>query len=207
MKIINDAERLQRSLQELKLDARFDVSRLHPRLCFYEKGELLSGPAITQRDLLFLVTGVAQIYGIGIDGRKIPVNLVRQGSMIGDIEFCNARNSNLFVEAMKDTLCVGFPIREDRGTLENDLRFLRYMLSELSKKVYLTSFSETPAVSVEEKLLQYMREECERGTLRGVEHAAMRLQCSRRQLQRVLSELCETGEIERIGKGVYRLAR
>ena len=207
MKIVKDEHLLEKCVQDLNLESRFEISRVYPRLCLYEKGELLSGPTISQRYLLFIVSGAVQIYGIGYDGRKIPVNLARKGSIIGDVEFCNARNSNVFSEVMKETLCVGIPIQEARRTLENDIRFLHYLLSELSKKVYLTSISEVAAVSVEEKLLLYMKEECEKQTMRGVEHATMRLQCSRRQLQRVLSDLCERGEIEKTGKGAYRLAK
>lgn len=206
MKVIKDEALLRRCLQELNLPEHFDVDRLHPRLCRYEKGELLSGPNISQRYLLFMVSGVAQIYGLGLDGRRIPVNLAKKGSIIGDVEFCSGRNSQIFSEVLKEALFVGFPIALDRPALTNDIRFLRYLLEELSRKVYLTSVSETTAVSVEEKLLVYLREECEDHTLRGIEHATMRLQCSRRQLQRVLSDLCGQGEIEKIGKGVYRLA-
>lgn len=206
MRIVKDEHLLRKCLQELALEERFEVSRLYPRLCLYEKGELLTGPTISQRYLLFMVSGAVQIYGIGYDGRKIPVNLARRGSVIGDIEFCNARNSNLFSEVVKETLCVGVPMQEARRVLENDIRFLHYLLSELSKKVYLTSVSEVSAISVEEKLLLYMKEECENHVLRGVEHATMRLQCSRRQLQRVLSGLCADGTVEKVGKGVYRLA-
>lgn len=207
MKLIKDEKLLHKHIQELNLESRFEISRLYPGLCLYEKGELLTAPTISQRYLLFIVSGAVQIYGIGYDGRKIPVNLAKKGSVIGDIEFCSARNSNLFSEAVQETLCIGISMQEARRVLKDDIRFLHYLLSELSKKVYLTNVSEVSAISVEEKLLLYMKEECEKQTMRGVEHTTMRLQCSRRQLQRVLSELCERGEIEKIGKGVYRLAK
>ncbi len=205
MNIIRDEALLAQCLQELNLKEWFDLDRLHPRLCRYEKGELLTGPNITQRYLLFLVSGVVKIYGIGLDGRQIPVNLVKRGSLIGDVEFCSGKNSQLFSEVEKEVLCVGFPVYEDRQVLENDIQFLHYLLKEISSKVYLTSTSDTMAVSVEERLLVYLEEECENQTLTGIEHACMRLQCSRRQLQRVLSELCRQGEIEKIGRGTYRL--
>ena len=41
--------------------------------------------------------------------------------------------------------------------------------------------------------------------LRGVEKAAFQLHCSPRQLQRVLNELTDCGETEKIGKGAYKL--
>ena len=40
--------------------------------------------------------------------------------------------------------------------------------------------------------------------LNGIEAAVLQLRCSRRQLQRVLKKLCETGQVEKTGKGRYR---
>ena len=205
MKTIHDDELLQKYIRELELEKKFDLALTKPFLCSFEKGELLSGPYIRQRYLLFLVAGIAQIYGIGIDGRKIPVNLARKGTVIGDVEFCSEKNSPLFSEVIKDLLCVGISITGNREYLRNNVRFLQFLLESVSSKVYLTRVADAPAVSVEEKLLHYMREECENHILEGVEHATLRLTCSRRQLQRVLSELCEQGMIRKIGKGKYRL--
>lgn len=205
MQIVQDEELLQKALLDLDMQSKFNVDCLKPILCSYKKGELLTGPHIRQQYLLFLVSGIVQIYGIGIDGRKIPVNLVKRGSIIGDVEFCNARNSNLFSEAVKDILCVGISVSEYREVLESDIRFLRFLLSTISSKVYLTSVSESPEISVEEKLLHYMKEECPETVMKGIEHATLRLRCSRRQLQRVLKDLCERGMIEKVGKGSYRL--
>lgn len=203
MRVIYDEQLLQKSLTELDLQSKFQMDRIRPVLCVYEKGELLTGPHIEQKYLLFLVSGIVQIYGVGADGRKIPVNLVKKGTIIGDVEFCNARNSNLFSEVVRDVLCIGIYIPEYREILENDICFLRFLLSSVSSKVYLTSASDSPEISVEEKLLSYIKNECPGNILNGVEHAALRLQCSRRQLQRVLRDLCEQGRLVRLGKGKY----
>ena len=205
MVFVRDEQLLEKICRDLEIDTIIDREKIQPVLLSFGKGELLSGPHIRQQYILFLTSGIVQIYGIGLDGRKIPVNLAGKGSIIGDVEFCNSRNSNLFSEVVKEVLSLGIPIREYRRILENDARFLRFLLSSVSAKVYLTSVSESPAVSVEEKLLHYMREECDDHILEGIEHAAVRMQCSRRQLQRVLRGLCENGEIEKTGKGRYRL--
>ena len=205
MRIIHNEQLLQKSLVELDLRSKFLTDKIRPVLCIYEKGELLTGPHIEQKYLLFLVSGMVQIYGVGADGRKIPVNLVKKGTVIGDVEFCNARNSNLFSEVIKDALCIGIYIPEYREILENDIGFLRFLLSSVSSKVYLTSTSDSPEISVEEKLFSYIRNECQDQILNGIEHAALRLQCSRRQLQRVIKSLCEQGKLIRLGKGRYKM--
>lgn len=205
MKIIHDKNLLNKSIRELNLESRFDIGRLRPFLCSYKKGELLSGPHIHQKYLLFIVSGFVQIYGTGSDGRMIPVNMAEKGSLIGDVEFCNARSSNLFSEVVREVLCIGISIADNREILENDNRFLRFLLTTVSAKVYLTGVQEVPAVSVEEKLIRYLQEECGENGLQEIEHVTMRLQCSRRQLQRVLKNLCEQGKIVKTGKGRYRL--
>lgn len=205
MKVIYDEQLLQKAMLELDLYSKFQIQKIKPVLCMYEKGELLTGPHIVQKYLLFLVSGLVQIYGVGADGRKIPVNLVKKGTVIGDVEFCNARNSNLFSEAVREVLCIGIYIPQYREILENDICFLRFLLSSVSSKVYLTSTSDSPEISVEEKLISYMKNECSENILDGVEHAALKLQCSRRQLQRVLKNLCEQGQIIRMGKGKYKI--
>lgn len=205
MKMLNNPALLSNITEEMDLQSKFDLEKVRLGLCSFEKGELLSGPHIHQKYILILVSGIVQIYGIGFDGRKIPVNLVKKGSVIGDVEFCTKRNSNLFAEVKKEVVCVCISIEEYRGVLENDNCFLRWILSCISQKVYLTRVSEGTVISVEEKLLAYMREECEDCTMKGVEHAALRLRCSRRQLQRVLQNLCNEGMIEKTGRGTYCL--
>lgn len=205
MKILNDPVFLAKVTKEMDLESKFDLEKIKPGLYKFEKGELLSGPHIHQGYILILVSGIVQIYGVGLDGRKIPVNLINRGSVIGDVEFCTKRNSNLFAEVKREVVCICIPIEENRKVLENDIRFLRWILSSISQKVYLTRVSEGTVISVEEKLLAYMREECEDGTLKGVEHAALRLRCSRRQLQRVLQNLCDKCVIKKTGRGIYQL--
>ena len=205
MKPIKDPVLLADIVREMEIESKLDLEKVKMGLCKAQKGELLSGPHIRQKYIYILATGIVEIYGIGFDGRKIPVNLINRGSVIGDVEFCSKRNSNLFAEVKKEAICVYIPIEECREVLENDIRFLRWILSSISQKVYLTRVSEGTVISVEEKLLAYMREECEDCTLKGVEHAALRLRCSRRQLQRVLQKLSDERVIKKTGRGIYQL--
>lgn len=205
MKLIKDPVLLSNIIEEMDLQSKMDLDIVRLELRKAEKGELLSGPHVRQKYIFILATGIVQIYGVGFDGRRIPVNLVNRGSVIGDVEFCSQRNSNLFSEVKKEAICVCVSIEEYREVLENDIRFLRWILASISQKVYLTRVSEGTVISVEEKLLAYLREECENFTLQGVEQATLRLRCSRRQLQRILQKLCDEGLIEKTGRGVYRL--
>ena len=205
MQIISSSPVLDTYIADLKLSDIMDLSKIRPVLCICGKGELLTGPERRQRYLFFVVSGKVQVYGVDAGGRKIPVNIVGKGALIGDVEFCRSGHSALISEAATETKCVGIHVSRYRQTLEEDIRFLRFLLKSISDKVYLTETLDSPVISVEEKLIHYLREECENRILSGVEHAALRLRCSRRQLQRVLSELCDEGLVVKIGKGKYRL--
>lgn len=57
----------------------------------------------------------------------------------------------------------------------------------------------------EEKLLEYLKWQPEH-TLHHLEPACVQMHCSRRQLQRVLKELCGSGKVVKVGRGEYALA-
>jgi Mn-dependent DtxR family transcriptional regulator len=59
--------------------------------------------------------------------------------------------------------------------------------------------------SLEERLLFYMEKRCEGQILQGVEKAASSIQCSKRQLLRILKRLTEEGIVVKTGKGRYQL--
>ena len=205
MKTISSSPALAKYIKEFDMGNIIDLSAVHPVLCIYSRGELLSGPHIRQQYISFVASGKVQIYGIDQEGRKIPVNLVSKGALIGDVEFCREDSSSLISEAATDVTCVGIPTARNRKILEEDNRFLRFLLRSMASKVYLTGVEDEPVISVEKKLLHYLRTECPDHCLNGVEHASLRLRCSRRQLQRVLGELCDEGVIEKVKKGSYRL--
>lgn len=56
----------------------------------------------------------------------------------------------------------------------------------------------------EEKLLEYLKWQPEH-KLHHLEPACVQMHCSRRQLQRVLKELCESGKVVKVGRGEYAL--
>jgi len=205
MQTISNSPVLDTYIADLRLHDIMNLSHIRPVLCAFHKGELLTGPERRQQYLFFVVSGKVQVYGVDAGGRKIPVNIVGKGALIGDVEFCRSGRSALISEAVTDLKCVGISVSRYRKTLEEDVRFLHFLLKSISDKVYLTETLDGPVVSVEEKLIHYLSEECEDGVLSGVEHGALRLRCSRRQLQRVLSSLCEEGRIVKAGKGKYRL--
>ena len=68
----------------------------------------------------------------------------------------------------------------------------------------LTVFDAAPA-SLKQRVLAYMGYRCRGNELRGLGQAAFHLNCSSRQLQRILSRYESEGIVMKIGKGAYRL--
>lgn len=58
-------------------------------------------------------------------------------------------------------------------------------------------------MSLEEKLIAYMKYQCDDHILRRIEKTSENLHCSRRQLQRVLHELVEKDILTKLSKGLY----
>ena len=68
-------------------------------------------------------------------------------------------------------------------------------------------YSQLHPESLQERLTAILENECSNQSFKGVEEMANRLRCSRRQLQRVLKDLCLSQVLEKTGKGEYRLRR
>ena len=89
--------------------------------------------------------------------------------------------------------------------LHCDLRFLHLLLKSYGDKLALFTSIDVPASTTEERVLLYMKNISPAHELNGLEAAIHQIHCSRRQLQRVLKKLCSTGQIEKTGRGRYRL--
>ena len=206
MREIRDPETIQQWIETSRIQENFDTPDLPFRLYEYESGEMLVSPFKEFRELLFVVKGRVDIYGIKDNGNIIPIN-ARKGRMIlGDMEFCRKSRAQYHAEAKDQVVCLALPLESCRSELERDVRFLHTLLDSVSEKMELSSLLESSADTIEERVLFYMRNMCPDGELRGVDETTLKLRCSRRQLQRVLRKLCEEGKVKKIGKGCYRLA-
>lgn len=206
MKTIRDPKTVEGYKEKLKIREIFSDTSLPFYVTQYESGELLSAPREVlghPQELLLLIRGTCKVYGLNEDARYIPINLMEQGMLIGDMEYISGGNS-LFSEAVTPVTCLALSIEENRQALDKDARFLKYLASGLARKVYLGQAGEDAGMKVEERLLSYMKNECPDSTLKGVEIAAVKVRCSRRQLQRALKKLQEENIIEKCGKGQYR---
>ena len=191
MRRIRDKKQVEYWLQKGHIRENFDTENLPFSVCRFEKGEYLTRQGGRLAELLFLIEGEVQIYGIREDGSVTPVNRHEAPALLGDAEFVMGGASSLFTEARTTVIC--------------DVKFLHLLLRSYAGKFHTMATLEASAKTIEERVLLYMRHVCPNGEIGGIETALLQLRCSRRQLQRVLKKLCEENTVEKVGKGKYRL--
>ena len=204
MREIKDRAQIDAWVEAEHIRDTFDTRDLSFGARRFAKGEIIASPDAPLRELLFLVEGAVQIYGIRADGSFSPINFMTAPGMLGDVEYCNGI-SPFFVEARTETVCVSLDVAKYRACLDQDIRFLHRLLRSFADKLEHFSMEETISSSVEERVLFYLRSVSPEHELRGIEESLLRLRCGRRQLQRVLGKLLAEGRIRKIGRGRYRL--
>lgn len=205
MKQLQDDALLAHYLQLHNLKDHFETHDLNFRLYEYEKGEIINCMRDSMSFLQFIVSGSFQIYAIRKDGSHYPICVQDEFTVLGDMEFAGEQSLEFFVEATTNIHCLTLCLKEHGEALKADTIFLRFLLHSLAHKMAMFSQSTASFSSLEEHLLYYLEQQCPTHQFKGVEAVSTHLRCSRRQLQRLLKDLCEKGLIEKVGKGEYRL--
>ena len=206
MRPVKNQSQIQRWVEESGVGEYFDTPHLVFQAYRYEKGEYITSPDVSMDKLLFFLRGSIQIYGIRDDGSISPIGLAQSPAILGDVEFGNGGKSPFYAQAKTDALCLALSTKEYHQQLHRDLRFLHRLLRSYGEKLESFSAQTTVAVTVEQRVLQYLEESSPPAEIDGIEAATLQLRCSRRQQQRVLKKICLQGKIEKMGKGRYRLA-
>ena len=109
-------------------------------------------------------------------------------------------------EVIKTAYCIELPLEPLRGILWHDLRFMQYLVDRMSESIYLaTMMMEVMTANLETRLIHYLKHSCKNKTMSGMEMTAKYLQCSRRQLYRVVTKLIKEERIVKTGRGTYTL--
>lgn len=205
MKLIYDKVLISTILEREQINSHFASNNLNFHLLAYSKGELLTSPQKPLQNLLFVVSGSIRVYGIRQDGSILVLNIAAPRNVLGEVEFCRSGATSFFIEALTDVLCAALPIEENRAVLEQDPVFLRYLLQQIVDDREFNNKYNMNAQTLEEKVIIFLRDIQPDHTLYGVNSAVDKFRCSRRQLQRVLSKLCDEGTLKLLQKGRYVL--
>ena len=173
---------------------------------WYKKGELVTSP-LNHTDLFqIIVEGTIHIYYIRGDGSVYSLANGQQGYLLGDMALFQRESESVYAQANDDLTCLALPISENREMLLNNYLFLQLLCRSLTQKIETITKLDAAPATLKQRLLTYMQYKCENGRLAGVEKAAFHLNCSSRQLQRLLNQYEAEGIVKKVGKGVYQMA-
>ena len=206
MQEIPNREELEFYLGKNHIRELFDTRNLPFRLYRYEVGEMMNILRPTRESLKFVVEGSFDLYAIRADGARHLVRHCEGFTVLGDLEFCGKDAGMRYQEVTRTVYTIELPLEALRPTLQQDVRFLNFLLDTVSTKLAGTSMDLVGFPDLRERLLYHIRYECPDQAITNVGQTAFRLNYSLRQTQRVLQELTKEGLLKRIGKGHYALA-
>lgn len=205
MEKIYDKAVIERCLKRSRLSGQFDITGFRFTVFRYQKEEFLSRPQQPLTHFQFLVTGSVALYYLEENGSRKNVAVIDTSGLLGDMEFVLGNTPLFYAEALTPTTVLALPMEEYRPRLEKDCAFLLYLLRQAARIKILSARNSVVMPRLEERLLYHLKNDCPRQTLIGMENTAVKLLCSRRQLQRVVKKLEEQGRLEKLGRGRYRL--
>ena len=168
----------------------------------YPKGTIIISPLKKNNKILFILEGDIRLYAINEEGGLFPVATSSGFNMLGDMEFASNHYTTFYVEAKSDVKGVYLDLETERKKLSKDVIFLNHVIKNLADKVNAYSNIKTFNPTVEERVLAYLKVH---HSFSGIDSLCSILQCSKRQLLRVLKNLCDQGIIVKEKRGVYSL--
>lgn len=205
MNEIRNPELLEHYLCKFHIRSFFDTPDLPFRLYEYEPGEMINVVHPMEESIKFIVEGVFDHYKIQEDGSPYLIAHCSGFGFMGDLAFCRRQPPDRYQEVMETVRAVELPLEAMRSTLENDNRFLRFLLNTMAQRMTISMHIRADMSTAEQALLAYLRWRCPDHTLSNVTEAAFHINYSRRQLQRALKTLTDQGKLQKISKGCYRL--
>ncbi len=171
----------------------------------YEKGEFVTSPF--RKDNLFqiVIQGSVNIYFIRDDGSLYSLAAGKANYLLGEIEIFSDQMSSVYAQADEDLICLAISIENNKADMLENSQFLQMVAASLAKKMQSITSSDVATIGLKQRVLTYMRYKCAEGKLKGLQQTAFHLNCSVRQLQRILNQYEAEGKVHKIGKGAYQL--
>lgn len=205
MREIRDRELLEYYLRKYHIRSFFDTRDLPFRLYEYAPGEMINIVHPMEESIKFIVEGVFDHYKIQEDGTPYLIAHCDGFGFVGELAFCRRQPPGRYQEVIENVRAVELPLEPLRKTLENDNRFLRFLMDTMAQRMTASMYIRSDMTTAEKALIAYLRWRCPNQTITNVSEAAFHMNYSRRQIQRVLKQLTENGTLLRTGKGHYTL--
>lgn len=206
MKKIYEKGLIETYLKQTRYESMMSGLLEHLFVAEYKKGEFVTMPLQQIHLFQIIIQGTVSIYFIRDNGSIYSLANDRKNDLLGEMEVFPHRPGNVYAQANDDVICLALSIEASRDALLENCRFLQLICESLVQKMEsVTTFDAAPA-SLKQRVLVYMKYKCSRGELKGLQQAAFHLNCSARQLQRILNQHEADGIVMKTGKGAYKLA-
>ena len=172
----------------------------------YEKGEFVTSPLVNADLFQIVVEGTIHIYFIRDDGSVYSLADGQKDYLLGEMVLFQQESGSVYAQTNDDLTCLALSISENRDMLLNNYLFLQMICRSLTQKIEAITKLDAAPATLKQRVLTYMQYKCENGQLVGVEKAAFHLNCSARQLQRILNQYEAEGVVKKLGKGAYQMA-
>ncbi|GAA0325663.1 transcriptional regulator YeiL [Bacillus carboniphilus] len=153
--------------------------------------------------LFYVVEGKAKIYVTHQNGKVSLINFINAKDYIGEMELLNDVYYTKGIQASTKTICFALPIRYYRNRLLEDTKFLRELTKFLSVKatIMAAKYSQSLAFPLENRLADFILQTADHGVYKE-KHVTVCdfLGVSYRHLLHVLTQFCEKGYLEKVGR-------
>ena len=200
MKKINKQEKINNYLKQFHLEF---LSTYQLNLYSFVSHERLSEKLNPKQFLIFLVCGTVKIFTPRSNGSLNQITRSSAPVCFGDMEFTNQDMKQFQIETITQCEFICLDITINRNKIEQDTKLLLYLLHSVSQKSINIAEMHSETTDIESRVLYYIDNEANNHEIHGVLQLSQHINCSRRQLQRILKKLQNENIIIKKKKGVY----
>jgi signal-transduction protein with cAMP-binding, CBS, and nucleotidyltransferase domain len=205
MRRFYDKTLVETYLRQTKHESIMRGLQEHLFVAQYEKGEFITMPLQQEHLFQIIIQGSVSIYLIRDNGAEYSLANSKENDLLGEMEIFSHQLNNVYAESNGKVICLALSVETSKSALLENCRFLQLICESLTQKMEsITAIDAAPA-NLKQHVLTYMKYKCGGGELRGLQQAAFQLNCSTRQLQRILNQYEVDGIVIKTGKGTYRL--
>ena len=207
MKRFYDSTLIEAYMKQTRFESAISSLREHLFVTQYKKGEFITAPLQKEHLFQIIIQGTVNIYFIRDDGSAYSLANGRENDLLGEMEIFQHYPSNVYAEANDDVICIALSIETNKEMLLKNCQFLQMVCESLTRKMESITAIDAAPVGLKQRVLTYMQYKCSKGELKGIQQAAFHLNCSTRQLQRILNQYEAAGIVIKTGKGAYKLRK
>lgn len=205
MKTSRDKEEVEGALRSLGLPGEFGSPGLDYCLRSYSKGEVIARPGDVFRALSFTLSGSYVCLAVRDDDSEFLVSENTRGDTLGLVEWVSGDPCPFWVVAEEDSTFLTLALDEKADEALGKPGPLGFLLKDIVGKFQGVVRGQAYALGSKERISRHIR--LNGGVVESVAKVMAACHVSRRQAQRALAQMVAEGDLERTGKGRYRLRR